>query len=270
MSLSNYYKDKVVIITGGSMGIGKELAKQLLTFGAKVVITGRTLEKLQKVQTEFNASNDQMLVHAGDVSSIESNNMLVADSIEQFGKLDVLINNAGMSAFGELGEIKEQVVKQVVDTNIYGSVFPTMSAISELKKTKGSILFVSSIAGLTGLPAYSAYSLSKMSLRSLAHSLRIELSRFGVYVGICYVGFTENESSKRTLNPDGTEETVPGRPKMLTSTREKTAKKMLRQIKKRRYSVNQSVLGQLVMFMSKLLPGLAGWVMRMNYKPDHS
>ena len=267
MSLGKFYKDKVVIVTGGSMGIGKELAKQLLDFGAKVVITGRTLEKLQKVQAEFNATDQQLLLHAGDVASIDSNNELVNKCIAQFGRLDALINNAGMSAFGELGEVKELAVKQVLDTNIYGSVFPTMSAIDELKKSKGSILFVSSIAGLTGLPAYSTYSLSKMSLRSLAHSLRIELSRFGVFVGICYVGFTENETAKRTLNPSGNEEKVPDRPKIITSTREKTARKMLTQIKSRRYSVNQSLLGKLVMFMSKIFPGLAGWVMKQNYKP---
>ena len=267
MSLEGFYKDKVVIVTGGSMGIGKELAKQLLDFGAKVVITGRTIEKLRKVQEEFNTTDKHLMLHAGDVSNIESNNQLVQQCVQSFGKLDALINNAGMSAFGELGEIKEKVFKQVVDTNIYGSVYPTMSAIEELKKTQGSILFVSSIAGLTGLPAYSAYSLSKMSLRSLAHSLRIELARFGVYVGICYVGFTENESSKRTLNPSGIEEAIPGRPKLLTASREKTARKMLKQIKRRQYSVNHSVLGQLVMFMSKMFPGLAGWVMKRNYKP---
>lgn len=270
MSLASFYKDKVVIITGGSMGIGKELARQCLELGAKVVITGRTLAKLQAVQAEFNASNDQFLCFAGDVRDKQSNTDMINECLAHFGRLDVLINNAGMSAVGELAEMQAEVFKQVVDINIYGSAYPTMAAVDALKKSKGSILFVSSIAGMTGLPAYSAYSLSKMSLRSLAHALRIELARFGVFVGICYVGFTENESAKRTLNKEGDEESIPSRPAFLTASRQKTARKMLKQIKRRKYAVNQSGLGRMVMLLSNWLPGLTLWIMKANYKPPHS
>lgn len=270
MSLATFYKDKVVLVTGGSMGIGKELAIQLLALGAKVFITGRTLSKLEQLRQDLGANEDQLQLFAGDVRSQEANEEMIALCLHKFGRLDVLINNAGMSAVGELAAMNPTVFKEVVDINIYGSAYPTMAALDALKKTKGSILFVSSIAGMTGLPAYSAYSLSKMSLRSLAHALRIELSRFGVFVGICYVGFTENEEHKRTLNSSGEEESIPKRPAALTASRTKTALKMLRQIKRRKYSVNQSVLGHMVMLMSKLLPGLTLWVMKANYKPPHS
>ncbi len=270
MSLGSFYHDKVVIVTGGSMGIGKELAKRLLLYGAKVLISGRTLSKLEAVRQEFNASVDELQLFAGDVRSEESNLEMVNLCLQKFGRLDILINNAGMSAVGELAEMRASVFKQVVDINIYGSTYPTMAAINALKASKGSILFVSSIAGMTGLPAYSAYSMSKMSLRSLAHALRIELSRYGVFVGICYVGFTENEAGKRTLNKQGVEEAIPSRPAALTASREKTAKRMLRQIKRRKFSVNQSILGKTVMLLSRVFPGLTLLIMKANYKPPHS
>ena len=93
---------------------------------------------------------------------------------------------------------------------------------------------------------------------------------FGVFVGICYVGFTENESAKRTLNKEGDEESIPSRPAFLTASRQKTARKMLKQIKRRKYAVNQSGLGRMVMLLSNWLPGLTLWIMKANYKPPHS
>jgi short-subunit dehydrogenase len=269
MSLATFYKDKVVIITGASMGIGKELARQLSSdCGAKIVITGRTLDKLETVKKELNIADENILLHAGDVSNPESNAMMVQECLTKFGRIDVLINNAGLSAFGSLEKIETDVFKKVVDTNIYGSIFPTKSCIPALKNSKGSVMFISSIAGLTGLADYSAYSLSKMAVRAMAHALRIELNEAKVFVGINYVGFTENEKSKQTFTPSGELVEVPKRPAILTSTREKTAKKILLQIKRKKYSSNQSILGHIVMFQSKVFPKLTAWIMRSRYKPQ--
>lgn len=268
MSLSSYYKDKVVIITGASMGIGKELAKQCFELGSKLVITGRTLSKLEAVQTDLGIPEDRILLHAGDVVDEESNALMVQNALTKFGHIDVLINNAGLSAYGSLDSIQLEVYKKVIDTNLYGSIIPTKACLEALKKSNGRVLFVSSIAGLTGLPDYSAYSVSKMALRSLAHALRIELHKSNVFVGICYVGFTENESHKQTYTPDGKLVEVPSRPAILTFPREKTAKKMLKQIYRKRYSVNQSFLGKIVMFLAKVLPATTAYIMRSKYKPQ--
>lgn len=268
MSLASYYKDKVVIITGASMGIGKELANQCSEFGAKLVITGRTLSKLEQVQSDLNIHEDDILLHAGDVIDVESNNQMVSNALTKFGRIDVIINNAGLSAFGSLDSIQLDVYKKVIDTNLYGSIIPTKACLDALKASKGSVLFVSSIAGLTGLPDYSAYSVSKMALRSLSHALRIEMHKHDVFVGICYVGFTENETQKQTYTPEGELVQVPERPKILTSPRSKTAKKMLKQIARKRYSVNQSFLGKIVMFLSKVFPATTAYIMRSKYKPQ--
>lgn len=268
MSLTTFYKNKVVVITGASMGIGKELAKQCSELGAKLIITGRTLSKLQQVQKDLNIHEDDILLHAGDVIDEESNSEMVQNALTKFGKIDVLINNAGLSAYGSLDKIQLDIYKKVIDTNLYGSIIPTKACLDALKESKGSVLFVSSIAGLTGLPDYSAYSVSKMALRSLSHALRIELHKHKVFVGICYVGFTENETQKQTYTPEGELVQVPERPKVLTSPRSKTARKMLIQIARKRYSVNQSFLGKIVMFLSKVLPSTTAYIMRSKYKPQ--
>ncbi|MBX2969891.1 MAG: SDR family NAD(P)-dependent oxidoreductase [Cyclobacteriaceae bacterium] len=266
MSLQSFYSDKVVLITGASMGIGKELARQVLVAGGKAVITGRNVSRLQAVQREFESYADHLIIHAGDVADYKDNQVLVEKIIAQFGKLDVLINNAGISCFGEVEVLQEDVVRQVVDTNIYGSVFPVMAALPELKKTKGSILFVSSVAGFHGLPGHSTYSLSKMSLKALAQSLRTELLQHGVFAGIAYVGFTENETDKRTISPNGNPEPVPQRPKRLVASREETAVKILNQIRNRKAEEIHGWLGKFTGVMSRLFPSLLHLLIRKNYK----
>lgn len=175
MNPSIFFKDKVAVITGSSMGIGKELAKQILINGGKVVLTGRNRARLESTKDEFEMYFDSILIHQGDVTNFELNQILVTKTIERFGRLDILITNAGLSGYGEVEMLKPGVARQIIDTNIYGTLFPIMVALPELKKTKGSVLIISSIAGFYGLPDYSAYSLSKMALRALAQSLRVEL-----------------------------------------------------------------------------------------------
>lgn len=266
MSLQSFYSDKVVLITGASMGIGKELARQVLEAGGKAVITGRHESRLHTAQAEFADYADQLLIHAGDVADHKDNQALVEKIIAHFGKLDVLINNAGVSCFGEVEALQEDVVRQVVDTNIYGSVFPVMAAIPELKKTKGSILFVSSVAGFHGLPGHSTYSLSKMALKALTQSLRTELHAHDVFAGIAYVGFTENETDKRTISPNGNPEPVPQRPKRFVASREETATKILNQIRNRKAEEIHGWLGKFTGVMSRFFPSLLHLLIRKNYK----
>jgi short-subunit dehydrogenase len=255
MKSSEFYKNKVVLITGASMGIGKDLACQVLHYGGKVAITGRNEARLLAVQDEFHEHSKNLLIHVGDVSNYEDVVNLIEKIILRFKRLDVLINNAGMSTdFGELEIINNKVVDEIIDTNIKGSLFASMAAISELKKSKGSLIFVSSIAAFRGLPSYSLYSLSKMALTALAQSIRIENKKAGVFVGIAYVGFTENEAGKRTLTPEGKLEKVPARNKLVTSSRSLTVKILLHQIANRKPRVIHSIIGKLTFLLCKYAP----------------
>lgn len=262
----DFFAEKVVIVTGASMGIGKELAHQVLQLGGKVVLASRNLSKMEQVKEEFKKFSNCILVHPVDVTDHAQNVNLIEETIKKFGRLDILIANAGLSCFGEIEKTRPEVAKQVIDTNIYGTLFPIMAAIPELKKSKGSIMLISSLAGLYGMPGHAPYSLSKMSLQSLAQSIRIELYRSFVYVGIAYLGFTENEKEKKTLNPDGTWEDIPERPKKLTSTREETAKKILNQIKKGKKENAHFLFGKITAMISRLFPRLLHYFLRNKYR----
>ncbi|HMP99184.1 MAG TPA: SDR family NAD(P)-dependent oxidoreductase [Cyclobacteriaceae bacterium] len=269
MSLEKFYKNKVVLITGASMGIGKTMAALVLRAGGRVIITGRNAARLQQAKEDLAATEDQVMIFAGDVSSYEDNILLMVKIYQQFGRLDVLINNAGMSCYGEVAHVQPEVARQVIDTNIYGSLYPVSTALKHFENTLGSIMFVSSIAGFHGLPAYSAYSMSKRSLQALAQSLRTELHERKIYVGIAYVGFTENETDKKVIAPNGELQAIPPRPKYLLSTRENTARKILDQIKRRRHAETHSVLGKFMHVMSMYFPILTAYIMRRRYKKEN-
>jgi short-subunit dehydrogenase len=255
-----------VLITGASMGLGKELALQILQFGGKVTITGRNEARLIAVQEEFDEYSEKLLIHAGDVGNYENVVELIGKITLRFDRLDVLINNAGISTdFGELEIITDKVVHEIIDTNVKGALFPSMAAIPKLKETKGSILFISSIASFRGIPAYSLYSLSKMALTGLVQSLRIENKKAGLFVGIAYVGFTENESGKRALSPDGKLNKIPVRNRFLTRPRSLTAQIILSQISNRRPRIIHSIFGKLIFILGKYAPFIANLINEKIY-----
>lgn len=264
----SFFTDKVVIVTGASMGIGKELAYQLLQLGCKVVLASRNLAKLEKVKEDFIGYSDSILVQVVDVTDHAQNLVLIEETIKKFGHLDILIANAGLSCFGEIEKTKPEVAKQVIDTNIYGSLFPIMAAIPELKKSLGSIMLISSLAGLHGLPGHAPYSLSKMSLQALAQSLRIELHRYGIYIGIAFVGFTENEKEKKTLNSAGQLEEIPQRPKKLISTRENTARIILKQLESQKFANAHFLFGKLTAMISRIFPRLLHHILAKKFSPQ--
>lgn len=268
MSLQDFFSNKVVLVTGASMGIGKELAKQVLELGGKVVMTGRNEERLLLALNEFEKYASNILIHAGDVSSYENNEQLMNKIQERFGALNIIINNAGMSGYGPLAMLEPSVAKQVIDTNIYGSVFPVMAALKHFKTSLHSILFVSSIAGFHGLPAYAPYSLSKRSLQALAQSLRIELSDQKIFVGITHVGFTENDAQKKALSPKGDLESIPARPKQLVSSKFQTARKILNQIQQRVPVKTHSFFGKFIFIMGNYFPSILGRLLKRKYMKD--
>lgn len=264
--MKKHFKNKVVIVTGSTMGIGKEIAFQVIQNGGKVVITGRNKERMEALQKEWDIFKEDICFFQGDVTIPEQNEEMIKQVLNHFGRIDILINNAGLSCFGEIDNLNPQVARSVIDANIYGSLYPAMAVIPELKRTKGSILFVSSIAAFQGLPSYSCYSLSKMSLGALAQSLNIELKKYGIFVGVSYVGFTENESTKQTIAPNGDLVEVPLRPKFLTSRRELTAYRILKQIKKEKRVYVHSSLGKLSYKLNRFFPTITNYMLAMNYK----
>jgi len=260
-----FFKDKVIIVTGSGVGIGRTVSLLLAQQGAKVVINGRDDKKLEAAVKSFPSGSDVLSV-AADVSDPQQASMLIDKTIERFGRLDVLINNAGVSLNADFANTKPEIFKKVIDANILGSVYPSMSALKHIESTKGSIVFISSIAGLYGLPKSSAYSVSKMALTALSQSLRMEVKERGIHIGIVYVGFTENDPEKRVLNATGEFIEVAARPAWLQMTQHETASAILRNIEYRKKSTVLTVVGKVNYAITKLFPFITEKVVMNSMK----
>ncbi len=262
---NNFFKDKVAIITGSSQGIGKTLARELLEQGARVVINGRNEEKLFEAQREFQRFGQRVVARQGDVGRPSQAAELIQAAVDTFGRLDILVNNAGLSMKGALADLDPEVYKRVFDANVLGSVNTTVPALPHLRKSKGSVVFISSVAGIRGLPDHSAYSSSKMALRAIAESLRIEEASSGVHIGLMYVGFTENEADKKTFDAHGSLIDVDDRRGLRPQSQTTVARAILRNIRTRRFLSTLSFLGKLLRVMHSVAPKLVEYIFRKSH-----
>lgn len=264
--MADIWNDKVVLITGSSQGIGKEVARQFAGKGARIMLNARNEIRLNKALEKFKAEGFSVAACAGDVSDFADCTKIVESAISQFGKIDVLINNAGLATMSSIAETSPEVFRKIIDVNLNGSVFMTRAALPYLIKTKGSVVFIGSVAGIHGIPDYSAYSSSKMALNAVAESLRIELSNTGVHVGLIQVGFTENDPKKTFLNNKGEEVPLPSRNTIKQQAVNKVAAKIIKSIEKRRFKTTFTVLGKINAIVNRVFPYLVHLILLRSYK----
>jgi NAD(P)-dependent dehydrogenase (short-subunit alcohol dehydrogenase family) len=198
---------KVVLITGASSGIGAELARQFAAKGSSVALAARDEKRLQTVASECvsraNAKSDAFVI-PGDVSIESDCARVVEETVNHFGRLDVLVNNAGLGASGKFEDITDlSIFDRLMRVNYLGSVWCTSFALPHLRKTRGRIVAISSLTGLTGVPKRSAYAATKHAMAGFFDSLRIELRETGVSVTVIYPGFVFSEINQHALAPDG-------------------------------------------------------------------
>jgi dehydrogenase/reductase SDR family member 7B len=245
------FSGKVVVITGGSSGIGLSLAKRLLAAGAKVIVTGRNEKKLEKTTQELSEINLDFIVLKADVSDYESCKNVVYHIIQHFKKIDILINNAGISAAASIENVNPAVIHQVVDTNLKGVYFMTQACLPYIRTTKGSIQIISSIAAFYGLPNYSLYSMTKLSLSAFAQCLELETKADTLFVGLVYLSFTENDSEKYAIDANGEKLIVEKRNKAVVFTRDQTTSLILNQLIKKKRVLVQGKLGKFLSFLRR-------------------
>lgn len=261
---TNKFKNKVALITGSSQGIGKATAKALLQQGAKVIINGRNSEKLAKAKKGLLKYGNDILAIYGDISKQEHCEELIAKTVAHYGTLDILINNAGMSMEGNMIDLSPSVFKTVFDINVLGSVNLTIESLPHLRKSGGSIIYISSLAAIHGLPKFSAYSSSKMALRAIAESLKIEEPK--IHVGLMYVGFTQNDDTKRTINSDGSLVALGDRSNIKTQTQESVAHAILGTLKKRKFITTLSSLGRVHQIANRISPWLVEKIIQRSFQ----
>ncbi len=247
-------RDKVVIVTGASSGIGKATALQFAKAGSKLVIAARSQEKLEDTAEEIKKLGSEVLVVKVDVSKEEDCKELIAKSVHHYGQIDILINNAGISMRATLEDLDLSVLKQLMDVNFWGMVYCTKYALPHLLKSKGSVVGVSSIAGYVGLPARTGYSASKFAMHGFLEALRTENLGKDLHVLIACPGFTESNIRKSALNAEGTSQSESPRKEEKMMTAEEVAKEIYNACVKRKQTIVLTTEGKAAVFLSKFFP----------------
>jgi short-subunit dehydrogenase len=202
--MAQTFENKVIVITGASDGIGAELARQLAQHKPKLVLAARRRDALELVAKACEAKGAQTLVVPTDVGIEAECRALIEAAAKHFGVIDVLVNNAGVSMHAYLDEIDDTgVYERLMRINLMGSVWPTHAALPHLKKSKGLIVAVSSLAGLVGVPARTTYCATKFAQTGFFEALRVELQPHQVDVCIAYPGVVATEIRRNGWNAQG-------------------------------------------------------------------
>jgi len=251
----SFFTDKVVVITGGSDGIGKALIDQLIAEGAKVATCGRNHDKLYSLQMQY--TNVLLHTMACDVSKEDECKRFIESTIETFGGIDILINNAGISMRALFKDAEATVIRKIMEVNFFGSVYCTHYALPSILERKGTIVGVSSIAGYRGLPGRSGYSASKFAMQGWLEALRTELLKTGVHVMWVCPGFTTSNIRNAALNSKGDAlgESPLNESRLMSA--EECARHILLAVEKRKRTLILTFTGKRTVFMNKIFPGLA-------------
>ena len=259
-------KNKVIIITGSGSGIGKATAIEFCKNGASVMLNGRNTEKLAQTERDLRDMGFSVASFAADVTNFDECQQLVEKTLTTFARLDVLVTNASLSMRARFDEMTSETFKKVLDSNIYGSTMPAKAALDAIIDTKGSIVFIGSVAGFYGLPSASAYSTGKTALTAFSQSLRAEMTSRGVHVGIVYVGFTENDDDKLVLDAKGQLVPVAPRAKMLQQTQEQVAKSIVNLTVRRKKRLVLSFIGKSLSFIVRFFPFIVHYSIRLSQR----
>jgi NAD(P)-dependent dehydrogenase (short-subunit alcohol dehydrogenase family) len=285
--MADYFKNKVMIITGASSGTGKALALAAARQNALLVLAARNLPALKSVENLIlsesyqdlnhdsqlmNAKsnhNPQITAHSSpkvllvpcDVSREEDCRTLIENAVARFGRIDILVNNAGLSMRARFGDVDLNVMRRLIDVNFLGSVYCCRFALPHLLISKGSIVGVSSVAGTVGLPERSGYSASKFAMNGFLQSLRREYKREGLHVLVVSPGFTNTAIRSHAMLADGSAQGSTPLNEALLMSPEEVATRMLRAIRHHRRSLIMTGYGRLAVLLNKTWPALVDFLL---------
>lgn len=259
----SFFENKVVVVTGGTDGIGKALIGQLIEAGARVATCARHYDKLYALQLEYS----QIMLHAMvcDVSHEVECRRFIQSTVETFGSIDILINNAGISMRSLFDDADTDVIRKLMDVNFMGSVYCTKEALPYIIEQKGTIVGISSTAGYRGLPGRSGYSASKFALQGWLESLRTELMETGVHVMWVSPGFVASNIRNAALNSRGVGQGESPMDESKLMSAETCAKYILNAIVKKKRVLVLTFTGKLTVFLNKFFPSLADKLVHRHY-----
>jgi short-subunit dehydrogenase len=249
-------ENKVVIVTGASAGIGKAVSEALSEAGANVVLVARREDRLQMLAEQMAALSGKRLVIAGDIRSEAFAPQVIERTLTEFGRLDVLVNNAGLGHRSLLVDIPPEDMRTIIETNLLGLLFMTQAALKPMhKQREGQIINVSSIAGQRPLPNSALYPASKAAVNFISRSLRIECKPYNIKVTTVYPGLTKTEFGHVRLGDKGVNrfglQGVPA---------ERVAAKMVQAIRSGRSEVYVTWYDWFFIHLNRLFPRTTDWI----------
>ena len=256
-------QNKVVVITGATSGIGKALAYEFSAQGAKVVIGARTYDKLVEIAEDIKRNGGEIAYVQTDICKESDCKNLILTAIEMFGKIDILINNAGISMRALFADTQIHVIETLMNVNFWGTVYCTKYALPHIIKEKGSVVAVSSIAGLIGLPGRIGYAASKFAINGFMESLRTENLKTGLHVLMAFPGFTASNIRNTALASDGSKQGESPRAEEKMMSAERVAQEIYLAIQKRKNKIILTTQGKSMVFVNKYFPN---WLSRKIYQ----
>jgi len=264
----NIFKDKVVIVTGASSGIGRATALEFARNGSKVVIAARSADRLETLEKEIAAIGAETLACITDVSNEDDCRKMVEATLQRFGTVDILINNAGISMRALFNDADISVLKRLMDVNFWGTVYCTKYTLPYIVRNRGSIVGVSSTAGFHGLPGRTGYSASKFAVHGFLETLRIENLKEKLHVMIIAPGFTTSEIRKNALLADGTPQGNSPREEKKLHSPEFVARWVLRGIRKRKRNKIMTWAGRFTALLQRIIPAVVDYAYYLEMKRE--
>lgn len=262
------FKNKVVAITGAASGIGLAIARKFACEGASIALIDMDRKALEHCEKEFRDSDCRVMAVACDVTDQAMCTSAIETIIRNFGGIDVLVNNAGITQRSRFTDTKVEVFRKVMEVNFFGSLYCTKAAIDSLIERRGMIIVNESVAGLTPLLGRTGYSASKHALHGLFTSLRCELREKGVHVLIVCPGFIKTNLQTRALGADGRVTDHPQSRVGKQATPESAAAEIYRAAVMKKHLLILTLMGKIGYWISRVAPILYEKMMTKKFKDE--
>ncbi len=256
-------RQKAVIVTGASSGIGKACAETFAARGYSVLLAARSADRLEQVAQHIRQQGGIATTCVADVRHREHCQRIVETCLQQFGRIDVLINNAGISMRALFAETQLKVIEDVVDINFWGTVYCTYYALPSLLITQGSVVGISSIAGFVGLPGRTGYSASKFAMNGFLEALRTENLKTGLHVLVVCPGYTASNIRQTALNKDGLPQGESPLDEQRLMAPETVAQEVWKGVQKRKRTILLTAEGKMAVWLHKFFPA---WMDQLVYR----
>ncbi len=258
------FRDKVILITGASSGIGAELARQCARRGSKVILVARSQHLLQNLQEEISGTGGTAFMIPADITRPEDIRRMMQTTLEYGGRLDVLVNNAGFGVWGHFEQLPMELIRKNFELNVFAAVACTQAAIPQFRKQKsGMIVNIESIVALRSMPISSCYCATKHALHAFSESLRVELAAEGIQVISACPGLIHTPFHQKRIQVGIQIETGP---KWLYISVEKCVRQIVRAMEHGHRQVVITGHAKWMAFVQRISPQFLDWILVKNYR----